>query len=102
MGRGLFHCGLASVFRFPPRDGPGCSPVIEGTSASARALPPEIRIERCSGGGPMGRWEEDESSYPPASVLVVDDRPANLIAVEAVLGPLGHRIVLARSGREAL
>src|SRR3954466_6854113 len=50
----------------------------------------------------MARWDEDESSYPPASLLVVDDRPANLIAVESILAPLGHRIVLARSGQEAL
>jgi two-component system sensor histidine kinase/response regulator len=49
----------------------------------------------------MGR-EEDESSYPAASVLVVDDRAANLAAVEAVLESLGQRIVLARSGAEAL
>src|SRR4051794_3038218 len=50
----------------------------------------------------MGQREEDESSYAAASVLVVDDRPANLVAVEAVLAPLGQRIVLARSGGEAL
>jgi signal transduction histidine kinase len=50
----------------------------------------------------MADSEEDESTYPPAAVLVVDDRPANLTAVEALLAPLGHRVVLARSGREAL
>jgi PAS domain S-box-containing protein len=37
-----------------------------------------------------------------ASVLLVDDHPANLLAVEAILLPLGHRIVTARSGEEAL
>jgi signal transduction histidine kinase len=37
-----------------------------------------------------------------ASVLVVDDTPANLVAVGAVLGPLGVRVVEARSGPEAL
>ncbi len=37
-----------------------------------------------------------------ASVLVVDDTPANLLAFEAVLAPLGHRIVQASSGEEAL
>jgi signal transduction histidine kinase len=36
------------------------------------------------------------------ALLLVDDTPENLIAVEAVLEPLGHRIVLARSGEEAL
>jgi PAS domain S-box-containing protein len=38
----------------------------------------------------------------PASILIVDDNPANLLAVEAVLEPLGHRLVRANSGSEAL
>jgi PAS domain S-box-containing protein len=37
-----------------------------------------------------------------ASVLIVDDRAANLLALEAILGPLGHRLVKAHSGEEAL
>jgi signal transduction histidine kinase len=37
-----------------------------------------------------------------ASILIVDDTPANLIALGAVLGRLGVRIVEARSGPEAL
>jgi hypothetical protein len=36
------------------------------------------------------------------SVLLVDDTPANLLALEAVLSPLGHRLVRATSGEEAL
>jgi CheY-like chemotaxis protein len=39
---------------------------------------------------------------PPASLLLVDDKPANLAALEVVLAPLEQRLVLARSGREAL
>src|SRR5262245_34463380 len=37
-----------------------------------------------------------------ASILIVDDRPANLLALEAVLEPLGARVVKAGSGEEAL
>jgi PAS domain S-box-containing protein len=37
-----------------------------------------------------------------ASILMVDDHPANLVALEATLAPLGHRMVGANSGREAL
>ena len=37
-----------------------------------------------------------------AKVLVVDDSPANLIALGAVLKPLGVRVVEARSGMQAL
>ena len=36
------------------------------------------------------------------SVLLVDDVPANLLALSAVLRPLGARLVEARSGEEAL
>ena len=38
----------------------------------------------------------------PAKILMVDDRPENLIALEATLDPLGHHLVRARSGAEAL
>jgi signal transduction histidine kinase len=37
-----------------------------------------------------------------ASILLVDDQPANLVALEAILEPLGHRLVSADSGAAAL
>lgn len=37
-----------------------------------------------------------------STILIVDDRDANLLALEAVLEPLQQRLVKARSGREAL
>ncbi|MGQ0519692.1 MAG: SpoIIE family protein phosphatase [Actinomycetota bacterium] len=36
------------------------------------------------------------------TILLVDDRPENLVALEAVLAPLGHHLLLAGSGEEAL
>lgn len=36
------------------------------------------------------------------AVLLVDDNAANLVALEAILAPLGYRTVKARSGEEAL
>jgi two-component system, sensor histidine kinase len=39
---------------------------------------------------------------PQVGLLIVDDEPANLAALEVVLAPLDQRVVLARSGREAL
>ncbi|MFY0578259.1 PAS domain-containing protein [Cystobacter fuscus] len=39
---------------------------------------------------------------PPAPLLLVDDYPPNLIALEAVLAPLGQPLVKVTSGEEAL
>ncbi len=37
-----------------------------------------------------------------AAILIVDDHPANLLALAAILEPLGHEVVHAHSGAEAL
>ena len=37
-----------------------------------------------------------------SSILVVDDEPANLMAMEAMLGDMGHRLVKVGSGEAAL
>ncbi len=42
------------------------------------------------------------SDQAQASILLVDDRPENLLALEEVLRPLGQRLVRATSGEEAL
>jgi PAS domain S-box-containing protein len=38
----------------------------------------------------------------PVNVLLVDDREENLVALEAILEPLGENLIRARSGEEAL
>jgi PAS domain S-box-containing protein len=38
----------------------------------------------------------------PVEILLVDDRPENLLALEAILEPLGQTLVRAESGDEAL
>ncbi len=50
---------------------------------------------------PLGRARTSPSG-PEASILVVDDSPANRLAVRAILEDLGHELVDARSGEEAL
>lgn len=48
------------------------------------------------------------TQFPPqaealtTSILLVDDHPSNLLALEAILEPLGQRLVPATSGQEAL
>ncbi|MBZ4418046.1 response regulator [Myxococcus sp. RHSTA-1-4] len=39
---------------------------------------------------------------PRARILLVDDVPANLLALQGILEPLGQEVVSARSGEEAL
>jgi CheY-like chemotaxis protein len=42
------------------------------------------------------------ASFQPAKILIVDDREENLLALEAILSGLGHQLIRARSGAEAL
>jgi CheY-like chemotaxis protein len=41
-------------------------------------------------------------SEPKASILLVDDNPANLLSLRALLDGLGQNLVDARSGEEAI
>src|SRR4029077_12036010 len=38
------------------------------------------------------------SASPRVSILAVDDLPANLVAIEAIVDALGHDVVAVRSG----
>ena len=41
------------------------------------------------------------NAQPPVQILIVDDHRENLLALEAALSPLGHRLLRAESGRTA-
>ena len=51
--------------------------------------------------GQAAGWRLDDT-LEPVDILLVDDRPENLLALEALLEPLGQRLVSAQSGYEAL
>jgi signal transduction histidine kinase/CheY-like chemotaxis protein len=44
----------------------------------------------------------ERDQFPEASILVVDDTPGNLMALTAVLEPIGARLVEASSGAQAI
>lgn len=56
------------------------------------------RLRPAGGTGPRSR----RARTPAARVLLVDDRPDNLLALEAVLEPLGFELLTASGGAEAL
>jgi PAS domain S-box-containing protein len=46
--------------------------------------------------------QNGESAAEPVEILLVDDRPENLLALEAILEPLNQTLIKAHSGDEAL
>ena len=52
--------------------------------------------------GPIPGKDRTVQPRPRATILLVDDYVPNLTAMEAALEPLEHRVVKARSGKEAL
>jgi signal transduction histidine kinase len=54
---------------------------------------------------PLARRERGESFADPGervNILLVDDQPARLLTYQSILSELGHNLVTARSGAEAL
>ena len=49
-----------------------------------------------------GQLISDRDQRRRANILLVDDNEANLMALEAILRPLGQRLIKAQSAREAL
>ncbi len=63
----------------------------------------DARPERATPSNPVSAPIEGFTGpQPPVEILIVDDRPENLLALEAILEPLGQTIVRAGSGDEAL
>jgi signal transduction histidine kinase len=63
---------------------------------------PVKREETRGGHQPQTPKQPAKPGYGDISILIVDDTAENLIALEAVLGDLGVRLVKVNSGQEAL
>lgn len=50
----------------------------------------------------LDAWRSDVADFGRPRILMVDDRPDALLALEVVLEPLGAELIAARSGIEAL
>ncbi|MDB5214030.1 MAG: Chemotaxis protein methyltransferase CheR [Myxococcaceae bacterium] len=81
---------------------------VDRVLAAANDIPIGIRVTRTpdkpkapTASRSSGR-RRAARALAPANILLVDDHPPNLMALEAILEPLGERLVRASSGVEAV
>ena len=71
-------------------------------SFRSRDVPLSVTVQSGADARPERERDSPQTEPIPARLLLVDDRPENLLALESVLRAPGHELVLARSGAEAL
>ena len=73
----------------------------EGGEAGKSAVDAEA-LRDLENSAPLTRLPADPPIDDRVNILLVDDQPANLVALEAMLQGLGQNLIKAESGREAL
>lgn len=101
-GRGT-GLGLSMVAGFARQSG-GSFDLESAPGAGTTAI---IRLQRASGTAAAPLWVEavdgvDCGALPALRMLVVEDDPQVLKAVQAMLAPAGHRVTVASNGLEAM
>src|ERR1700730_18093183 len=59
-------------------------------------------LERCCTRGAIMEPRPGFAPEPSVNILLVDDRPEDLLALEAILGDLGQNLIKAETGEETL
>jgi PAS domain S-box-containing protein len=87
---------IAKLSATEPANEPASSPEVAAkTNGSAHVLDP-LQINGVDNGKPIGKLNGK------VNILLVDDRKDKLLALGAILGPLGQNVIEAHSGKEAL
>jgi signal transduction histidine kinase len=73
-----------------------------GQRDSGTATPSEGDAGSSEQAAPPSGSPADQQNVEKVNILLVDDQPANLVALEAMLHGLGQNLIKAESGREAL
>jgi two-component system sensor kinase FixL len=76
----------------------------EDTTAAVAVVPPTTAVRETAPSARARRTMNDDRQPPreKAKILLVDDRPQNLLVYEVILAELDEDLVMARSGEEAL
>ena len=81
---------------------PGSRLAGSGDRRARRGGHPAAAADQCLSRRDDRQWGPQMNGHDVTSILMVDDRPENLLALEAVLAPLGQNLVQCQSGNEAL
>ncbi len=84
-----------------PENAPTREPSVSGCPTATPGRTDEGKGRMAMSNDPSS-LPANEPPAPRANILLVDDHPGNLLALRVILEDLGHTLIDARSGHEAL